>query len=42
MQCHTCLSGASQLALNEYADQTWEEFSSPRLGYRPDLARKCA
>lgn len=27
-----------RLALNEYADLTWEEFSAARLGLKPDLA----
>lgn len=28
----------TQLSLNAYADLTWEEFSSPRLGYKPKLS----
>jgi hypothetical protein len=27
-----------QLALNAYADLTWEEFSAPRLGYKQEIS----
>lgn len=30
-------SGSLRLALNEFADLTWQEFSAARLGYKPDL-----
>ncbi len=29
--------GSLRLALNEFADLTWEEFSATRLGYKPQL-----
>mmetsp|Transcript_4077 Transcript_4077/g.10973 ORF Transcript_4077/g.10973 Transcript_4077/m.10973 type:complete len:477 (-) Transcript_4077:430-1860(-) len=29
-----------QMALNEFADETWEEFSSRRLGFQGDVARE--
>jgi len=29
---------AVQMALNEFADETWEEFQSKRLGFKGDAA----
>jgi hypothetical protein len=28
------------MALNEFADQTWEEFSGQRLGFKGDAAQE--
>jgi hypothetical protein len=40
IQSHSAAHPATHLALNEFADQTWQEFSATRLGFNGKEALK--
>lgn len=37
LQVNARPGGFLRLALNEFADLTWQEFSAARMGYKPEL-----